>query len=185
MKVYSFDRNTREYIYEREARENPRSPGDFIIPANSTTIKPPEPEQNKKAIFSGEGWELIPDYRDQIFFSKENGTKCIIKELGFEPPKNYISEEPPKHFHKPKYKYNKWTETSLIFENVSVETKEDVLKIIYNKISNLGEQRAQTEKLISIEKNEPCPLWDEFILRRNELLELANNFIKDNGLDKD
>ena len=58
MKIYQYHKTTKEFISEREARPNPREKGKFLIPAHSTTDKPPKTSSSEKAYFRNGSWEV-------------------------------------------------------------------------------------------------------------------------------
>lgn len=77
MKIYLYDKKTLEFVKEIEADADPEETklqGHFVplVPANATTINPPEVQENEVAIFSGEGWIVYPDFRGKFFKVDEN-----------------------------------------------------------------------------------------------------------------
>lgn len=83
MKIYLFDKNTKEYIGQEEASSNPeetRIKGTFIplLPPNATLIEPPEFSDNTIPVFDGESWSVVTDYRKN--FSKADD-KLEISEI--------------------------------------------------------------------------------------------------------
>lgn len=93
VKLYHYSRDG-YLIGESEARPNPKEPGKYLQPANTTFIKPPEPGENQCVKFVLDAWEIITDYSDWVFYDKE--TKAIKKyEPGEEPDfEKYTSEFP-------------------------------------------------------------------------------------------
>ena len=51
MKIYNYDGVTHEFIDADEAEPNPLAPGEFLIPANATTIAPPSARAFEAAVF--------------------------------------------------------------------------------------------------------------------------------------
>ena len=75
--VFNFDAVTGEYT---------RSSEEFVsvgvgIPANSTCKAPPDAEQGKARIYSGE-WQLVEDHRGDTVYSTEDGTATVISQAG-------------------------------------------------------------------------------------------------------
>jgi len=68
-----------------------------------------------------------------------------------------------------------------VFYHQIVKSKRDINKIMSNMIPMLGEEKAKTEKLLA--GNEPCLIWDNFITKRNKILEEGRKFIQDNNLE--
>ena len=56
----------------------------WIIPTNTTTIKPGDPKDNFVNVFdeNSKSWSLVEDFRGQIFYSKTDGSEVEIKEVG-------------------------------------------------------------------------------------------------------
>ena len=52
MKVYSYNSYTKVYTYEEEADPCPMRPGEWLLPAHATVIKPPEINEDEVAVFS-------------------------------------------------------------------------------------------------------------------------------------
>ena len=63
MKIYNYDKNTGVFLSEGYAQKNPKKEGDYLFPAYSTSVVPPSLKQNETAVFNGEYWEVVPDYR--------------------------------------------------------------------------------------------------------------------------
>ena len=50
MKIYKYHPETLEYLGEKNARKDPLEPDKYLIPANSTTVKPMNAGANEVAI---------------------------------------------------------------------------------------------------------------------------------------
>lgn len=63
MQIYNYDADTGEYLGASTADESPLEPGVFLIPANSTTIVPPDAQDGKTINFENGAWVLkdIPE----------------------------------------------------------------------------------------------------------------------------
>jgi len=59
MKIYNYTFNGGFYIGESEADEDPKIPGNFLIPACATTIKPPSVDAPDCAVFDGAEWVIV------------------------------------------------------------------------------------------------------------------------------
>lgn len=63
LKVYAYNKNTKEYTGIEYAQENPKRKGDYIMPANTTAVQVGEYEKGYIPVFNGNDWELIKDFR--------------------------------------------------------------------------------------------------------------------------
>ena len=82
MKVYSYDRHTSEYVGERQARPDPLTHGQFLVPARSTPIKPDlEAGDNQVVVFESGGWVVKEDHRGKVAYDSE-GAELKIKIIG-------------------------------------------------------------------------------------------------------
>ena len=52
MKIYNYNKDTKEFIKETDARQDPLDPSNYLIPGNATTIKPPIIEDGFVNVFS-------------------------------------------------------------------------------------------------------------------------------------
>jgi len=61
VKVYNYDPQTGEFIGAEEAERNPLAPGEFLMPAHSTTIAPPQPRSFHAAVFDqkAQRWDFV------------------------------------------------------------------------------------------------------------------------------
>ena len=57
--IYNYHPATGEFVGASYADESPLEPGVFLIPANSTEMKPPAPRAGFARIFDGEKWAYI------------------------------------------------------------------------------------------------------------------------------
>ena len=75
MNIYNYTKDTKEFIGQSIATPNPKSEGDFLIPANATTHIVPAINANECAVFNValDFWEVVPDFRGQVFYVKTTG----------------------------------------------------------------------------------------------------------------
>ena len=59
MKVYNYSAFSGEFTGVNTADESPLEPGVFLIPANATTVSPPDPQEGKTINFQNGGWVLV------------------------------------------------------------------------------------------------------------------------------
>lgn len=57
--VYNFDALTKAYSFKNEARESPREPGVFLLPANATWEEVPEYREGQVALWRDKAWEVV------------------------------------------------------------------------------------------------------------------------------
>lgn len=87
MKVYNYNGDTKEYIGFSYAQENPKRPGEFLMPANATTVAPVDCSADETVIWNGTYWEVKKDYRGKDYFD-ENGVIHKITAIGEVLPEN-------------------------------------------------------------------------------------------------
>ena len=90
--AYSFDNNG-FYTGEVKAWEDPKNPGNYLLPKNST-FKKPILSKNKIPKFVDEEWVLVPNYRGKVYYNKKTQEKWEIKDYGIEPDNNWTEKKP-------------------------------------------------------------------------------------------
>ena len=68
MIAYNIDSVTHEYTGRESAQENPKRPGEYLIPANSTLTEPPEIREGYARVWNGETWSYAEDHRGQTIW---------------------------------------------------------------------------------------------------------------------
>lgn len=142
MTVYHIDGITKEYEGETEARLDPEEAklgvDRYLIPANSTTIKPPVAQENMARIFINDRWEYVEDYRGKTIYNTLNPLQ-MEKVIGIgQIPKGWTLLIP---FDNCKWDGFKWvTDTQKVIELTAI-------------------QQAITQKAEDIELN--LPSWAE------------------------
>lgn len=66
MEVYSYDPDTYEYRGTAIAYTSPREEGKVLMPAHSTTVKPPE--TTLTPVWNGSGWTPTEDHRGERYW---------------------------------------------------------------------------------------------------------------------
>ncbi|PXX36291.1 hypothetical protein [Thalassospira sp. 11-3] len=84
MKIYNYNAATGEFISQTDARESPREPGSYLIPANATTIAVPASSLAAGHVwkFDGAGWAQIEDHRGDVFYRKSDAGSVTVNWLG-------------------------------------------------------------------------------------------------------
>ena len=81
MIAYNFDPLTHEYTGRETAPENPKHPGEYLIPAHSTLTEPPELREGYARVWTGTVWEYAEDHRGETVW-QDHETSRDIRELG-------------------------------------------------------------------------------------------------------
>lgn len=183
MNIYHYHPETGEYMRTAEAKLDPRESeiqGQevYLIPACATLIAPPEAEEGMARVFDGEAWSLVEDHRGKTVYATADGQQSIIRDLGTISD-GYTLEVPPDGMLQPQYVDGSWIETAIVFQGISVSSKADVDTITRQRIVDLGEEKAKTEKLISGDGE--CAVWDAFVAARAIILQEGEDCISANG----
>jgi hypothetical protein len=83
VKIYNYHPNTKEFVGESVADQDPLDVTNWLIPANAVTSQPPVTGNREAAIFN-EGlraWEIKPDYRGVAVWDA-NGNSDTITTIG-------------------------------------------------------------------------------------------------------
>lgn len=83
--IYNFHPQTGEFINEAPADESPLEPGVILLPAFSTTTKPPKTATREIAVFADGQWRVKADWRGAVLFSTTDGSAVNISEIGKTP----------------------------------------------------------------------------------------------------
>lgn len=92
--AYIYDKNTNEYLGKTQADQSPLEEGVWIYPAFTTDQKPPDAGANQTAVFSGDAWALVPDWRGHTYWLAD-GSEHKIEALGEEPSADALDTPPP------------------------------------------------------------------------------------------
>ena len=83
MKIYIYDTQTNEYLYEAEAQIDPLASSKdetiYLMPPNATQIAPLEPKAGYANVFANGKWEQIRDERGEIYYDNDNNAVTITK----------------------------------------------------------------------------------------------------------
>lgn len=161
MIAYKYDKDTKEYIGEAKAYldqlETKKAGHDiYLLPANSTFIKPHEFQPERVSVWNGNSWDIVEDHRGKSGYV--NNKFVTITELGPLPETWSDSEE-------------------------SIEIPPET--VILNHLSEIDSKsiRATRSILISLLSNESPDQQDIDVLtsyeneakkQRNELLKLKS-----------
>lgn len=94
MKIYIYDTQNNEYLYETEAQIDPlassKSETIYLMPPNATQTAPKTPKAGYVNVFTAGRWEQIKDERGKTYYGNDNNV-VTITELGQE---KGLSKEP-------------------------------------------------------------------------------------------
>ena len=114
MKTYKYSQ-TGEFLYEIQCQESPREPGKFLIPANATTVAPPEEQAGKARVWNGEEWGYRDDNRGKTMYSvtdsSQTGTMSNV--LGANVPDGWTLTPPPDSDNKYTFVGGQWVKQSV------------------------------------------------------------------------
>lgn len=126
MHIYNYDPDTGEYFGEGLADESPLESGKYLIPAYATDKPVPALKPGEAAIYSGEKWSVVTDYRGQ--------SVCALDALGYyrgpaalalgENPdaRRILAERPPADLPRPKWSGSAWVDGRTPAEILSAYT---------------------------------------------------------------
>ena len=85
MKIYNYDKTTKEYLFESEASLDPQATKNqgkevYLIPDCATVKKPPSVRKNEICIFLN-GWQIKSDFRGQYIVNSDMMPE-IVEEIG-------------------------------------------------------------------------------------------------------
>ena len=92
MIAYNYDPITYEYTGRETAPENPKHPGEYLLPAHSTLTEPPEIREGYARIWNGTVWTYAEDHRGETVWH-DHETNREIRELG-PIPAGWTAERP-------------------------------------------------------------------------------------------
>lgn len=115
MNAYKYDSNTCEFLHEVLCQESPREPGKFLIPANATTVAPPEEQAGKARVWNGSLWEYVTDNRGKTMYSVDDSrqTSTMSNSLGKDVPEGWTLTPPPDSDNKYTFVGGQWVEQSV------------------------------------------------------------------------
>lgn len=112
MRIYNYDPITHEFLSEGAADESPLEPGKYLIPANATDKPGPALKPGESAIFDGDKWRVVADYRGRSVCALDAdgyyaGPATLA--LGESPDARHIlTEQPNPSVKKPKWSGKEW-----------------------------------------------------------------------------
>ena len=122
MKVYNYDKTTKEFVGESPAFDSPLEPGVYLIPSNATTVPVANAVAGTVAIFDelAQTWTLVDDNRGIVYNTITN-EEFTYHELG-ELPKTLTKKQKPSGPFK--WENGEW----ILDEEVASEAKKKTIK---------------------------------------------------------
>lgn len=82
MKIYHYDKDTKEFLYISEARINPLQSNQYLIPVDATNIKPElEIVPDKAIVWNGASWVYVDDNRGKEYWDINTKERFTIENL--------------------------------------------------------------------------------------------------------
>lgn len=84
MKIYNYNKETKEFTTSEEATKNPKEKGKYLIPMCATTIEPIAQKEGFAVCFNEKDntWEYIEDNRGKEVYSTTTKDKSKVDYLG-------------------------------------------------------------------------------------------------------
>ena len=136
MKIYNYDKVTKEFISETNATESPLEKGKYLVPANATTIKVNAVKTGYTRVFNEtkKVWEYVEDNRGMIIY--DTGTKQESKVDYLGAIKSGFTKIKPTEFDVWDTKTNAWVIDTVAEQEAQKQS-------INNAIQNLLDTTAQ------------------------------------------
>ncbi|AQW87902.1 hypothetical protein CPIN18021_1103 [Campylobacter pinnipediorum subsp. caledonicus] len=134
MKVYNYNGDTKEYLYENEAELSPLEEGVYLIPANATEIRPLDSKDGFAVCFNDNEWVYKKDLRGKTLFHTQTQERVQVEILDFD-ENEYTELEPFDDSH---WDGKKWVKNPITKEKLINEFKEKVQKHLDKKAQEHG-----------------------------------------------
>jgi hypothetical protein len=112
MQIYHYNPETGEPTGQRQAKLDPAEAAlgntRYLIPKNATDQAPPKAGANEAAVWNGQAWELVADYRGTTHYDPATGEEMTIATLGESPD---VTDPPPTELYQPTRNGAAWVET--------------------------------------------------------------------------
>jgi hypothetical protein len=159
MKIYHYNKNTKEFIGESDAEKSPLDKS-YLIPAFAT-IKKPNKKKGFVSLFVNDEWILKEDNRGKKLFNKLTKQQIVLKDPG-PIPDEYTDKEPSE--------FDDWVGDNWV-KNTAKEIEKEYKKeyeVLNKNINNLNILNILISKGVLIEADLPEQTRKD-IQRLNEL----------------
>lgn len=92
--IYLYNAIYKTYEGVGKSDKNPLDPETPIMPANSTTIKPPEKQEGYAVVWVGNKWEYKEDHRNEVWYNASTKQLETINFIGDLPNYYYTPDSP-------------------------------------------------------------------------------------------
>ncbi|MBC05731.1 hypothetical protein [Thalassospira sp.] len=84
MEIYHYHPVTKEHLRTSDARQSPKEPGTFLVPANATIVPAGNAPAGSVRVFDpqSELWSSVDDHRGDSVYRKSDASKVIVDWLG-------------------------------------------------------------------------------------------------------
>ena len=185
MVIYTYHKDTLEYLLQKEARIDPLDNTRYLIPANATTKQPLDKKDGYSIVFNKENknWEYIEDNRGKTSYNIETKGASTVDYLG-EIKDGYTLEKPLEM-----ESYCKFIDTKWVIDEEEKSTyqinkyKKDAENAIQNLIDTTA-RKYRYDNMNSVAKylRESSPFYDEAV----KLLDWCDAcWVKAGGIEQD
>jgi len=138
MKAYIYKADTKEFLYDTLIQENPKQPGEYLVPPNSTLLEPPV-QSGKVACFIDNAWVLKTDNRGHWQVKLSDVTFSKVDYIGeVQEGYQFISDEIYADYQADKQKYKV---VDGVFKDIS--NTAEYLAIVKGRKQNENTYKAQ------------------------------------------
>ena len=146
MKVYKFDKLTKEYkgIVEafKDTVSSMRAGKDiYVLPAYTTKIAPPKVKEGEIAVFTGEEWKIVANFRGQMVYNLNTREGKVWDQLG--PLPKGFSTKLPERIEDVRINYLQTMKTNfdVCLTNTKLKIPSTELYFNYNSVERLKNEQ--------------------------------------------
>ena len=171
MKIYNYNRDTKEFVNQTDASPNPLTSGEWLIPANATTDAPPSVGVGKVAVWDNDSWIVKDDNRGTTVYDTTTATgydeeiyaseSLVVDYIGPIKDTHATSERPSK--------FHKWNETEWVED---LDAKWEDAKNTRNELLSNSDWTVLADSPLTTSKKTK---WKTY---RQELRDLTSTFSK-------
>ncbi len=148
MKIYNYDKDSKEFLFVSDAQKNPKQEGDYLFPKYSTTIVPPVLNVYETALFIDGYWKIVSDFRGQKIINLETKEESVCSELGNIPDGFMIYED--------------YIQTDEYKDYLAKLEKQEIVLKILEEIKSVDDKRIRAICEPSVKDTSTGETWLEF-----------------------
>lgn len=129
MKIYNYNKETKEFTTSTNATENPLEKGKYLIPAGATSKEPLSSKDGFAVCFNEtkkKEWEYLEDNRNKTVYSTTTKEALIVDYLGA--IKDGFTLLVPKEFDK--WENNSWVTDETLVQNAFRQDRDSLLSTV-------------------------------------------------------